>query len=63
MDSCAEGVETQQQLSYLHREGCTEVQGYYYSKPKPIGEILEIIKSGFGAETTLLLSDCEDTAA
>jgi EAL domain-containing protein (putative c-di-GMP-specific phosphodiesterase class I) len=36
--TCAEGVETKAQLSYLRREGCSEVQGYYYSKPKPLAE-------------------------
>ncbi len=29
----AEGVETQQQLEYLQRQGCDEVQGYYLSRP------------------------------
>lgn len=29
----AEGVETKAQLEFLREQGCTEVQGYYYSKP------------------------------
>jgi EAL domain-containing protein (putative c-di-GMP-specific phosphodiesterase class I) len=29
----AEGVETKEQLSYLRRHGCTQIQGYYFSKP------------------------------
>ncbi len=29
----AEGVESQEQLSYLRRLGCTEVQGYLLSRP------------------------------
>jgi len=29
----AEGVETIEQLSFLHRARCDEVQGYYYSRP------------------------------
>lgn len=29
----AEGVETEKELSYLHRESCDYIQGYYYSKP------------------------------
>lgn len=29
----AEGVETQEQYDYLVRLGCTEVQGYYFSRP------------------------------
>lgn len=33
--SIAEGVETVQQYTYLDKEGCTEVQGYYLTKPLP----------------------------
>lgn len=29
----AEGVETKEQLDFLVREGCDEIQGYFYSKP------------------------------
>ena len=28
-----EGVETQEQLDYVTRLGCDEVQGYFYSRP------------------------------
>ena len=35
----AEGVETDAQLDVLTREGCTQVQGYLISKPRPIAEI------------------------
>jgi diguanylate cyclase (GGDEF)-like protein len=31
----AEGVETAQQLAFLHEEGCDEVQGYILSAPLP----------------------------
>ena len=30
----AEGVETKEQLEILRAEGCTEMQGYYFSRPK-----------------------------
>jgi diguanylate cyclase (GGDEF)-like protein len=33
MTTTAEGVETQEQLDQMRAEGCTEVQGYFYSKP------------------------------
>lgn len=29
----AEGVETKQQLDFLEKNNCEEIQGYYYSKP------------------------------
>jgi diguanylate cyclase (GGDEF)-like protein len=47
MATCAEGVETHEQLLRLRREGCTEVQGYYYSTPRPIGELAELMRNGF----------------
>ena len=40
----AEGVETEEQLRCLNREGCVEVQGYFYSKPVPADEIVELLK-------------------
>ena len=35
MATTAEGVETSDQLAKLRGEGCTEVQGYLFSKPVP----------------------------
>ncbi len=35
----AEGVETAVQLSALIREGCDDIQGYYFSRPVPRAEI------------------------
>ncbi|RJG02552.1 EAL domain-containing protein [Noviherbaspirillum sedimenti] len=29
----AEGVETSEQLAFLHLNGCNDIQGYYFSKP------------------------------
>ncbi len=34
----AEGVETKDQLAFLTREACDEVQGYLIGRPLPIGE-------------------------
>ena len=31
----AEGVETIEQLHKVRNEGCTAVQGYYFSAPQP----------------------------
>jgi EAL domain-containing protein (putative c-di-GMP-specific phosphodiesterase class I) len=36
----AEGVETQKQLKFLTELGCNYMQGYYFSKPLPIDELL-----------------------
>ena len=35
----AEGVETEEQLERVREEGCTEMQGYFFSPPRPIREI------------------------
>jgi EAL domain-containing protein (putative c-di-GMP-specific phosphodiesterase class I) len=45
MKTCAEGVDTEEQLAYLRREGCTEVQGYCYSKPKPIEQVAPMFQA------------------
>jgi diguanylate cyclase (GGDEF)-like protein len=42
----AEGVETQEQLDQMREEGCTEVQGYFYSRPVPAREIAGLL-TGF----------------
>jgi EAL domain-containing protein (putative c-di-GMP-specific phosphodiesterase class I) len=39
----AEGVETEDQRICLDQEGCTEVQGYLYSKPLPADEIEKLL--------------------
>ena len=42
MISTAEGVETQQQLDTLQAVGCTEMQGYLFSRARPAGEVLAL---------------------
>jgi EAL domain-containing protein (putative c-di-GMP-specific phosphodiesterase class I) len=39
----AEGVETLQQLDRVAENGCSSVQGYYYSKPVPAGDVAAVI--------------------
>jgi diguanylate cyclase (GGDEF)-like protein/PAS domain S-box-containing protein len=38
----AEGVETSEQLEFLKAAGCREVQGFYFSYPAPIEELLSL---------------------
>jgi EAL domain-containing protein (putative c-di-GMP-specific phosphodiesterase class I) len=35
----AEGVETGEQLTRIRAEGCTEVQGFFFSRPLPASEV------------------------
>ena len=39
----AEGVETEEQLNFLKKQGCLAFQGYYFSKPIPIDEFEQLL--------------------
>jgi diguanylate cyclase (GGDEF)-like protein len=41
----AEGVETAEQFKRLKLEGCTEVQGYLFSPPRPAAEVRGLLAS------------------
>lgn len=45
LDVLAEGVETKEQVDFLIQQGCTIVQGYYYSKPLPENEFIAYASS------------------
>lgn len=40
----AEGVETEEQVKLLSESGCSEIQGFYFSKPLPIEEYEKFLK-------------------
>lgn len=42
LDVVAEGVETAQELSYLHALGCKTIQGFLFSKPLTVDEFTKI---------------------
>ena len=46
MDTVCEGVEKDDQVKFLYEIGCSKVQGYYFSKPIPIDEIMERYRYG-----------------
>jgi diguanylate cyclase (GGDEF)-like protein len=45
MTATAEGVETAEQLETITSEGCTEMQGFLFSKPLPAAEIERLFLS------------------
>ena len=46
MVTTAEGVETRQQLDTVRALGCTQMQGYLFSAPKPTREIRRMLGLG-----------------
>lgn len=42
----AEGVEKEDQLSFLREHGCDEIQGFLFSRPVPAEQIPEILAKG-----------------
>jgi diguanylate cyclase (GGDEF)-like protein/PAS domain S-box-containing protein len=41
----AEGVETRQQLQQVKALGCSEMQGFLFSAPRPIDEVTQLLRS------------------
>lgn len=44
MDVIAEGIETREQFEFVRSEGCAYGQGYFFSRPLPIDELLAFLK-------------------
>jgi EAL domain-containing protein (putative c-di-GMP-specific phosphodiesterase class I) len=45
MATTGEGVETMEESDYLKSQGCTEAQGYLFSKPRPASEVYEMLSN------------------
>jgi diguanylate cyclase (GGDEF)-like protein len=50
MTTIAEGVETEEQLEKIKSEGCTEMQGFLFSRPLPAAEIERLFLSRLKAQ-------------
>lgn len=44
LDVIAEGVETADQITILWEKNCDQIQGYYFSRPKPASDIAWMLK-------------------
>ncbi|MFC2662437.1 MAG: EAL domain-containing protein, partial [Eubacterium sp.] len=42
IETVAEGVETEEQAEFLRDCGCTKLQGFLYSRPLPLNELIEL---------------------
>ena len=52
MTTTAEGVETKEQLDTVKAEGCTEMQGFLFSRPVPAEEIEALLLDKCKAQGT-----------
>ena len=46
LETVCEGVETKEHVEFLSEIGCCKLQGYYYTKPLPLEQILERYEQG-----------------
>ena len=44
LEVVAEGVETAAQLSYLRRNRCDQIQGFYFSPPQPVAALEQLLR-------------------
>ncbi len=44
IQTIAEGVETREQLAFLRKNGCDAIQGYYFSRPAPAGDVSRLLE-------------------
>lgn len=46
MTVTAEGVETKEQIDFLHAQNCDRVQGHYFSRPLPVTAFTDLLIEG-----------------
>lgn len=44
----AEGVEVAEQLEFLRKQGCDQIQGFLISKPVPVDDLVGLLQPGHG---------------
>lgn len=63
LHTLCEGVETKEQADFLRDIGCERLQGFRFSKPLPLEEVISLIhKNGYGHYEPVELNDYYDQA-
>jgi EAL domain-containing protein (putative c-di-GMP-specific phosphodiesterase class I) len=57
----AEGVETEEQFTFLRSLSCDQYQGYFCSRPLPADELVKLLPHGTIDESTRVPASLEDT--
>ncbi|SDM89561.1 PAS domain S-box-containing protein/diguanylate cyclase (GGDEF) domain-containing protein [Geoalkalibacter ferrihydriticus] len=58
----AEGVENEEQLGYLHKNGCDEIQGYLLSRPLPATDFPDFLRENISLPALNVFSFSEAPA-
>ena len=56
----SEGVETKREWEYLRSVECDSVQGYYFYKPMPHDDFMELLDKSAATSTKLLFHSCPE---
>ncbi|BBB27062.1 EAL domain-containing protein [Amphritea japonica] len=59
MSVIAEGIETQEQATFLRNNGCDEFQGFMYSHPLPADKMTQLLRDGATIGINLKSAECE----
>jgi diguanylate cyclase (GGDEF)-like protein len=62
LTTTAEGVETMEQFAIVRAEGCTEVQGFFFSPPKPAKDIRGLLETMTSSAASQFKWPCSSTA-
>jgi diguanylate cyclase (GGDEF)-like protein/PAS domain S-box-containing protein len=58
----AEGVETAEQLKFMQKQGCEEIQGYFFSRPLPGEDYAKLVKQRLSFDLNLNMPRHADLA-